>query len=48
MAIMTVLIFSERLELPWRPCWRFRGLGNAFRITLRYIESNAPKVVTRL
>jgi predicted metal-binding membrane protein len=32
MAIVTVLIFSERLEQPMPPCWRWRGLGKLKRI----------------
>jgi predicted metal-binding membrane protein len=34
MATVTVLIFSERLEQPNSPCWRWRGLGKATRIVL--------------
>ena len=34
MAIMAVLIFSERLEQPRPPCWRCRGLGKAIRIVV--------------
>lgn len=32
MASVAVLIFSERLEQPIPPCWRWRGLGKAKRI----------------
>lgn len=32
MAVVTVLIFSERLEQPRPPSWRFRGMGKAIRI----------------
>jgi predicted metal-binding membrane protein len=34
MAIATVLIFSERLEQPRPPSWRWRGLGKAARIVI--------------
>jgi predicted metal-binding membrane protein len=32
MATVAVLIFSERLEQPMPPCWRWRGLGRVKRI----------------
>jgi len=32
MAAVTVLIFSERLEHPMPPCWRWRGFGKVKRI----------------
>lgn len=32
MAAVAVLIFSERLERPTAPCWRWRGLGKVIRI----------------
>ncbi len=32
MAVVAVLIFSERLEHPMPPCWRWRGLGKLRRI----------------
>jgi len=32
MAMVAVLIFSERLEQPMPPCWRWRGLGKVKRI----------------
>jgi len=32
MAVVSVLIFSERLEQPMPPCWRPRGLGKMKRI----------------
>lgn len=34
MAIVALLIFSERLEEPGRPCWRWRGFGRAARIVI--------------
>ena len=34
MATVAVLIFSERLEQPRRPCWRWRGLGKVKRIVV--------------
>lgn len=34
MAAVSILVFSERLERPARPVWRFRGLGKATRIVL--------------
>jgi predicted metal-binding membrane protein len=34
MAAATVLIVSERLELPRPPCWRVRGAGKALRIVI--------------
>jgi predicted metal-binding membrane protein len=34
MAAVAVLIFSERLEQPRPPCWRWRGLGKAIRIVI--------------
>lgn len=34
MASMAILIFSERLEPPGPPCWRWRGLGKAMRIVI--------------
>ena len=34
MAAVAVLIFSERLEQPTPPCWRWRGLGRAIRIVV--------------
>jgi|SRR5579859_598491 len=32
MIFISLLIFSERLEAPRPPCWRWRGLGPAIRI----------------
>jgi predicted metal-binding membrane protein len=32
MAVVSLLIFSERLESPGYPCWRFRGFGKVIRI----------------
>lgn len=34
MAAVTVLIFSERLEQPRPPSWRWRGIGKAIRIVV--------------
>lgn len=34
MVAVTVLIFSERLEQPMPPCWRWRGLGKLKRIAV--------------
>ena len=34
MAAVSILVFSERLERPTPPGWRFRGLGKATRIVL--------------
>ena len=34
MATVAVLIFSERLDQPRPPCWRWRGLGKAIRIVV--------------
>jgi predicted metal-binding membrane protein len=34
MATVAVLIFSERLEQPMPPCWRWRGLGKVQRIVI--------------
>ena len=34
MAIVSVLIFSERLERPMLPGWRWRGLGRVTRIVI--------------
>ena len=34
MAAVTVLIFSERLEQPMPPSWRWRGPGKAIRISV--------------
>lgn len=34
MAMVAVLIFSERLEEPMRPCWRRRGFGKVIRIVV--------------
>src|SRR5207249_1563287 len=34
MAAVSTLVFSERLERPTPPGWRFRGLGKATRIVL--------------
>jgi predicted metal-binding membrane protein len=34
MAAVAILIFSERLEEPNHPCWRWRGLGKALRIVI--------------
>jgi len=34
MAMVAVVIFSERLEQPMPPCWRWRGLGKAIRIVV--------------
>jgi predicted metal-binding membrane protein len=34
MAIVTILIFGERLEQPGPPSWRCRGMGKAIRIVV--------------
>jgi len=34
MAAVAVLIFSERLEQPMPPCWRWRGFSKAARIVV--------------
>lgn len=34
MAAVAIMIFSERLEEPRHPCWRWRGLGKAVRIVI--------------
>jgi predicted metal-binding membrane protein len=34
MAVVAILIFSERLEEPMRPCWRWRGFGKVIRIVV--------------
>lgn len=38
MAIVTVLIFSERLEQPRPPSWRWRGFGKAIRIVVAQVR----------
>lgn len=40
MAAVAVIMFSERLENPARPAWRFRGLGKAKRIVLAQTRSS--------
>src|ERR1700693_86133 len=42
MVIMAVLIFSERLEQPGRPSWRWRGLGKAARIVVAQARTRLP------
>jgi predicted metal-binding membrane protein len=38
MAAVTVLIFSERLEQPTTPSWRWRGFGKAIRIAIAQVR----------
>ena len=47
MAAVAILIFSERLEPPMAPCWRWRGLGGVTRMAvvqarIRLQHSSAP------
>lgn len=38
MAVVTVLIFCERLEVPEVPCWRWRGLGRVSRFVVARVR----------
>lgn len=38
MAIVAVLIFSERLEPPNHPCWACRGIGKVIRIVVTQLR----------
>jgi len=46
MALGAVLIFSERVEPPMPPCWRWRGLGKPIRIltTQARIRLHGPRL----
>lgn len=46
MAVVSVLIFCERLENPAPATWRLRGLGKATRIVLAQVRPHLQKLVT--
>jgi predicted metal-binding membrane protein len=45
MAAMTVLIFSEKLEQPRPPGWRWRGLSKAARIVTAQARIHVPRLI---
>jgi predicted metal-binding membrane protein len=45
MAIVAVLTFSERLEHPRPPRWRWRGLGKVGRIAIAQARIRLPRVL---
>jgi predicted metal-binding membrane protein len=47
MAIVAVLTFSERLEHPKPPSWRWRGLGKVSRIAAAQARIRLPALLPR-